>query len=351
MKQISIIIPTYNMEKYIDKCLDSLLIPEIDDVEVWVVNDGSKDRSSEIAHEYAAKYPQSINVIDKENGNYGSCINAALPKCTGRYVKVLDADDTFDTEAFSEFVRVLNNHNEDVLVTNFVIVDSEGNPTRFDTFATRGYSVDKSYSFEDAYNYICDDIHMHAIAYRCEMLIDMNYHQTEGVSYTDSEWVYSPISMAKEFAFINCGYLYRYLIGRDGQTVDPSMNMSRIVDHLEGLKTQIHIYESNKSSGIRQKYLETQISMRIKRVYTMVIEAGKERNFQQIAEFDMFLKGNSKRIYDITNDINYRYRLNYKFIKDLREKDFSPSFKINRLILIQGKILSFASKLKNAICR
>ena len=83
-KQISIIIPTYNMEAYIGKCLDSLLIPEFDQVEVLVVNDGSKDRSSEIAHRYADRYPDSIRVIDKPNGNYCSCINAALPQCTGR---------------------------------------------------------------------------------------------------------------------------------------------------------------------------------------------------------------------------------------------------------------------------
>lgn len=66
------------MEAYIGKCLDSLLIPEFDQVEVLVVNDGSKDRSSEIAHSYAERYPDSIRVIDKPNGNYGSCINAAL---------------------------------------------------------------------------------------------------------------------------------------------------------------------------------------------------------------------------------------------------------------------------------
>lgn len=104
-KQISIIIPTYNMEKYIGQCLDSLLIPEFDEVEILVVNDGYKDRSSEIAHSYANRYPDSIRVIDKSNGNYGSCINAALPVATGRYVKILDADDSFDTAEISKFYR------------------------------------------------------------------------------------------------------------------------------------------------------------------------------------------------------------------------------------------------------
>ena len=76
MKVISIAIPTYNMEQWLNRCLDSVVIPEIiDKVEIIVVNDGSRDRSSEIAHSYADRYPDSVIVIDKENGNYGSCVN------------------------------------------------------------------------------------------------------------------------------------------------------------------------------------------------------------------------------------------------------------------------------------
>ena len=86
------------MESLLPRCLDSLIINKnLEKLEVWVVNDGSKDRSSVIGHQYEERYPGVINVIDKPNGNYGSCINAALPKCTGKYVKILDSDDSFDT--------------------------------------------------------------------------------------------------------------------------------------------------------------------------------------------------------------------------------------------------------------
>ena len=97
-KILTIIIPTYNMEQYLRKCLDSLIVSEenMQRLEVLVVNDGSKDSSSAIGHEYEAKYPQTFRVIDKENGNYGSCVNRGLKEATGKYVKVLDADDYFD---------------------------------------------------------------------------------------------------------------------------------------------------------------------------------------------------------------------------------------------------------------
>ena len=88
-KILTIIIPTYNMEKYLRRCLDSLIIDEegMKQLEVLVINDGSKDSSSQIAHEYQDKYPDTFRVIDKENGNYGSCINRGLKEATGKYVK------------------------------------------------------------------------------------------------------------------------------------------------------------------------------------------------------------------------------------------------------------------------
>ena len=88
-KILTIIIPTYNMEKYLRRCLDSLIIDEegMKQLEVLVFNDGSKDSSSQIAHEYQDKYPDTYRVIDKNNGNYGSCINIGLKEAKGKYVK------------------------------------------------------------------------------------------------------------------------------------------------------------------------------------------------------------------------------------------------------------------------
>ena len=91
---LTVIIPMYNMERYIDQCLSSLLCgEEAEALEVLVVNDGSTDDSPRIAHAYEARHPNVFRVIDKPNGHYGSCVNRALAEATGKYVKVLDADD------------------------------------------------------------------------------------------------------------------------------------------------------------------------------------------------------------------------------------------------------------------
>ena len=93
-KLLTIIVPTYNMQDYLRHCLDSLIVSNewLDLLEVLVINDGSKDKSSEIGHEFEMLYPNTFVVIDKENGNYGSCINKGLEIATGKYVKVLDSD-------------------------------------------------------------------------------------------------------------------------------------------------------------------------------------------------------------------------------------------------------------------
>lgn len=104
-KLLSIVVPTYNMERYLARCLDSLLVPSvIKHIEILVINDGSKDQSGVIAHNYQERYPQSVKVIDKENGGYGSVLNIGLLNASGKYFKVCDSDDWFDGEAFGNFV-------------------------------------------------------------------------------------------------------------------------------------------------------------------------------------------------------------------------------------------------------
>ena len=109
-KILSIVIPSYNMQDYLPACLDSLVVDDpalFAALDIIVVNDGSKDKTSAIAHDYAARYPDVIRVIDKPNGNYGSCVNRGLAEARGVFIKVLDADDTFDTAAFKQFIRRL----------------------------------------------------------------------------------------------------------------------------------------------------------------------------------------------------------------------------------------------------
>ena len=120
MKILSIVIPVYNTEKYIERCLGSLLINEIiDDIEIIAVNDGSKDNSITVLNKYKEKYPNSIVIIDKENGGHGSTINVALNIATGKYFRVIDSDDWVDSKNFLSLIENLKRQDVDLVVTNY----------------------------------------------------------------------------------------------------------------------------------------------------------------------------------------------------------------------------------------
>ena len=112
MKYISFAIPCYNSQDYMAHAIESIL-PGGEDIEIIIVNDGSKDRTSEIAHEYMEKYPTIIKVVDKENGGHGDAVNSGLMHATGKYFKVVDSDDWVDEDALHKILDVLRHMEED----------------------------------------------------------------------------------------------------------------------------------------------------------------------------------------------------------------------------------------------
>lgn len=108
MIKLSIVIPVYNVEKYLAKCLDSVIYPELHNYEILVVNDGSTDASGAVAADYAARYPELIRLTEKENGGLGSARNAGLEAARGEFVVFLDSDDWLRENAVPEMLEKLN---------------------------------------------------------------------------------------------------------------------------------------------------------------------------------------------------------------------------------------------------
>jgi glycosyltransferase involved in cell wall biosynthesis len=320
-KILSIIIPTYNMEKYLSHCLDSLLIDEgLDDVEVLVINDGSKDSSLAIAQDYQSKYPNTFRVIDKENGNYGSCINRGLKEATGKYIKVLDADDSFNTETFQEYVSVLKNIDVDLVLTDFLFVDESDIEIR-----NRKYDYIPSNTVLD-FEKLCSDgldmimIMMHAVTYKRENLIKMNYKQTEGISYTDNEWIFTPMLQVKKAYHINKP-LYLYLIGREGQTVETSVqykNFKQEIKVTEDMITQIQSVP-HKNAAI-ESALYTLLRKRISLIYRIVLVIGRNHiDNNLLVEFDNFLKLKEPELYHSINNSHLGNHYKFYFVKCWRK--------------------------------
>ena len=261
-KLLSIIIPTYNMEALLPLCLDSLLVPEtIEQLEVVVVNDGSKDRSLSIAREYESRFPRCVSVIDKPNGNYGSTINAALPVIKGKYVKILDADDTFDTRSLVQMLDALQKVDVDFAVTHFTILKADGTTelAKYNLYGKEPYEYGHVYGLDNVLGdgYIRFFL-MHAITYRTEMLRRNNYRQTEGISYTDLEWDTYPLFYAQTIVFFDIN-LYQYNMAREGQTMDPKV-LVRSVGQLETVTEKILDYF--KAHGVDDLHPSRQVFIR-----------------------------------------------------------------------------------------
>jgi glycosyltransferase involved in cell wall biosynthesis len=329
------------MEKYLRKCLDSLLIPSIDAVEIFVVNDGSKDTSSAIAHEYADRYPKSIFVIDKENGNYGSCINRGLSEATGKYIKVLDADDSFDTEAFETYFKEITVVDVDLIINDFSTVDSSGSV--INNFTQPHVPIGKISSFNDCVEnaFIVDNCNMHAIAYKTSNLKAINYQQQEGISYTDQEWIFAPMTTVRDVYY--CGVdLYKYLMGREGQTMDAAVLRKSIPSHLKVLHRLVDTYrmqiEFNRL-GARNYCYDRLIKLSKAIYHSILFKNYTKDNIDLLIDLDIYIHSSSKELYLSLNDIKEPHLFGLKYISYWRNsKTFNNVF-FKSMNFILNKIL------------
>ena len=120
MAKVSVIVPIYNVEKYLPKCLDSLVNQTLDDIEIILVNDGSLDDSGKIAKEYSEKYKDKIIYLEKENGGLSDARNYGIPYATGEYIAFLDSDDYIDIDAYKQMYEKAKKEDADFLECDFI---------------------------------------------------------------------------------------------------------------------------------------------------------------------------------------------------------------------------------------
>ena len=336
-KILSVIIPSYNMECYLTHCLESLLIDEREKLEVFIVNDGSKDSTLDIANKFASLYPETYVVIDKPNGNYGSCINAALPRVTGKYIKVLDADDSFETSNLPNFLSFLEDCNSDLVISDYAVVDEAGatkKEVRFD--------VKLSKSFQEAMPELKrHDFEMHAVTYKASIFDTLKYRQSEGISYTYQEWMFAPMAQVRDVSYFP-RIVYKYLVGREGQTVDPKVSR-RTVNHTikvcEAMVNCYHnIYES--ISPNHKEYMQSRLMKKVPSVYRIVLlkSSGIEQ-YPLLMEFDRLLLQYCPEVAEKINRETVKI-IPFRFIPYWRKHITVNPHKVPLLINLFQKVIS-----------
>lgn len=120
--KVSLIIPIYNSEKYINRCLDSLLQQTLDNIEIICINDGSTDSSQKILEEYSSKYPNII-IFKKENGGCGSARNMGIDNSNGEYIEFVDSDDILEIDAVEKMYTSAKKFDSDLVVCGMYRID------------------------------------------------------------------------------------------------------------------------------------------------------------------------------------------------------------------------------------
>ena len=225
MKYISFVVPCYNSEEYMEKCIDSLLIGK-EDVEIIIIDDGSKDKTGKIADRYQKKYPTIVKAIHQENGGHGAGINTGLKHATGKYFKVVDSDDWLDEKAYKKLLKEIKHIDTDLVVCNYVYTYTDGRKEQTISFANV-YEEGKVLTWNDSHRYkLTQYPSLHSMMYKKSVLDKSNIDLPKHVFYEDNLFIYLPLVKTNTIYYLNLD-LYRYYIGRADQSVQETQLIKR----------------------------------------------------------------------------------------------------------------------------
>lgn len=249
-KILSISIAAYQVENTIGKCLDSFLKSRyFRELELLVINDGSKDRTAEVVSAYVEKYPNVIKLINKDNGGHGSTINKSLSIATGKFYKVLDGDDWVDVNELDRLIEFLKETKAELVVNRCrEVYPSYSQVVGCDI----DYELGKVYDFSEVFsNKITIDnlFSMHTTTILTDRLREVNMHILEKCFYADTLFIYYVGLAARTVAFHD-SCVYQYRLGAEGQSV----SASGIYKHAEDLiKIERKLFSLYQADGERLK--------------------------------------------------------------------------------------------------
>lgn len=304
MKLLSVAIPSYNSEQYMKKCIDSLLVGG-EDVEILIVDDGSKDRTVAIADEYEAMYPSIIKAIHKENGGHGSAVNAGLEHATGLYFKVVDSDDWVKERAYHKILDTLRDITAsgqalDMLISNFVY-EKEGEKKNKVMKYRHALPANKIFGWNEVKHFHKGQyILMHSVIFRTKLLKECGLKLPEHTFYVDNIFVFEPLPFVKNMYYLDVNF-YRYYIGREGQSVNEEIMISRIDQQIKVNKIMIDYLVENKAKIYGRRKLKNYMLNYLEIITVissiLLIRSDTEENLQKKQELWQYIKEKDRGLF------------------------------------------------------
>lgn len=295
-KILTISIASHNVEKYIRDTLDSIVnASHIDELEVFVIDDGGSDATMRIAGEYHLLYPESIFLIHKDNGGWGSTVNYSIDHGTGKYLKLLDGDDYFDSSALDSFVEYLKECDTDVVCTPFrMFFDGDKSRRRYIALDNKvvcgqGYTISE----------VTDSVilSMHALTFKTEVLRNKRVSLMEHCFYTDSEYITKGLWACDTISFFD-EPVYMYRIARDERSCGRKGYNRLFNDHRRLLDSMIEFRKSlskeNENNPLVDKMVHILVGKQY-RVYLMIDDRGQSKEL--FWSFDRHLRMNEGELY------------------------------------------------------
>lgn len=231
--KISVIVPVYGVEKYISKCLNSLVNQTLNDIEIIVVNDGTKDNSQKIIDEYVKKYPDKVKSFIKENGGQGSARNYGLKQANGEYIGYVDSDDYVELDMYEKLYNKAINDNLDIAIC--------GNYNVSEDYKNKKVDLEFIKYEDNKINALLGKKAVWNKIYKKSIVEKLEFRSK--VWYEDFDFSIKAICSAKKIGYVN-EPLYNYLL-REGST----MNNSNVVRNLEILDAFNEIVKDKKYKG------------------------------------------------------------------------------------------------------
>ena len=295
MKLLSIAVPCYNSEAYMDHCIQTLLAGG-EEVEILIVDDGStKDRTSEIADEYERRYPTICRAIHQENGGHGEAVNTGIKNASGVFFKVVDSDDWVDEEAYKKILETLRSFVQkeerlDMLVSNFVY-DKDGAKHKKVMSYRTAFPKDCVFGWKDVKVFMIGQyILMHSVIYRTELLRKCRLELPKHTFYVDNIFVYQPLPHVKKMYYLDVNF-YHYFIGRQDQSVNEQVMIGRIDQQLLVTKLMLGYYDLTKIRNRKlRNYMLSYLDIMMTICSVLAVKSGTKENLEKKKELWQYAK-------------------------------------------------------------
>jgi glycosyltransferase involved in cell wall biosynthesis len=345
---VSIIVPVYNVEKYLEKCLESIINQTLKNLEIICVNDGSTDNSLQILEDYAKK-DQRIKIINKKNRGSGAAKNTGMKNASGEYIGFVDSDDWVDLAMFEKLYDRAKSQKSDMVMCPIYIYDNVNQGSEYDLsyFNLDCFNED----FDDAFDYTKTKEFFFKISvtptnkiYRTKFLHDICAKFPEGLIFEDNPFFYKTFLNARNVSLIR-DFLYFYRVNRSNSVMSKADKKYFDVVKIQNISRTIFLSDP-KFNEFKVDLLNYQIGSIFNR-YEQVSEDYKKEFFELIKtdfhniklenyEFEQLNQARKNKYQNVINSSSYREFELLEKIKSL-ESTYHNDLRIHKQILDKQK--------------